>query len=142
MARKLYRIPEQGQLAGVAAGFADYLEIDVTLMRLMFVAAMIFTGGAALIAYIVLAIVLPTSKTPSNKPIDISDRVEDLADEIKTSGRAKNAGNYIGLGLVILGVWLLIGQIFPGWFELQWSILWPVLVIVLGVWIIAKGRKQ
>lgn len=142
MARKLYRLPEQGKVAGVAAGFADYLDVDVTLMRLLFVAALIFTGGAALLVYIVLAIVLPKPDGGKNEPIDISDRVEDLAEEMKQSGRAQNAGNYVGIGLVILGVWLLIGQIFPGWFNLQWNLVWPALVIVLGVWIIAKGSKK
>lgn len=142
MERKLYRLPEKGKLAGVAAGLADYVAVDVTLVRLIFVAAALFTAGGALLVYIVLAIVLPTPTEPKNAPLDVSDKVEHLAEEMKTSGRAQRAGNYVGIALVIFGVWLLIGQIFPGWFALQWSYLWPLLVIFLGVWIITRGKEH
>lgn len=142
MAKKLYRIPEQGKIAGVAAGFADYFNMDVTLMRLLFVASLFLTSGGALLVYIVLAIILPKSGTPKDAPLDIGDRVEGLAEEIKVSGRAQNAGNYVGVALVFFGIWLLAGQLFPGWFDLQWDLLWPALIIVLGLWIIVKGKRS
>lgn len=142
MAKQLYRLPEQGKIAGVAAGFADYFSMDVTLMRLLFVAALVLTSGVALIAYIVLAIAMPKADAPKNQPIDIGDRVEDLAEEMKTSGRAQDAGNYVGIGLVLLGVWLLAGQLFPGWFNLQWNLVWPALIVLLGVWILVEGRRS
>lgn len=142
MAKKLYRIPQKGKLAGVAAGFAEYLEMDVTFVRVLFVAALFASFGTALLVYIVLAIVLPTPGADKDQPLDIGDRVEVLTEELKTSGRAENAGNYVGIGLIALGAWLLIGQIFPGWFSMQWNLIWPSLVIVLGVWILVKGGKQ
>lgn len=142
MKKKLYRLPEQGKISGVAAGFAEYFDMDVTLMRLLFVAALFVTAGAAVVAYIVLAIVMPTPGTDKNQPIDVSDRVENLAEEMKANGRAQSAGNYIGLGLILLGVWLLAGRLFPGWFSVQWNLVWPAVIIVLGVWIILKGKRS
>lgn len=142
MAKKLYRLPEQGKIAGVAAGFAAYFDMDVTLMRLLFVAALFLTSGGALLVYIVLAIVMPKPDVSKNEPLDIGGRVEDLAEEIKDSGRAQNAGNYVGIGLVLFGIWLLAGQLFPGWFHLQWDLLWPALIILLGALIIAKGKRS
>jgi len=141
MERKLYRLPGEGKIAGVAAGLADYLAVDVTLMRLIFVALAFFSGGAIIFVYIILAIVLPTLDEASGRKYSVEEKVENLATEIKTSGRARRAGNYVGIGLIVFGVWLLIGQLFPVWFSLQWQLLWPLVVILLGVWIIVKGKR-
>lgn len=141
MVRRLYRIPERGMIAGVAAGFADYFDTDVTLMRLIFVAAALLSAGAAVIAYLVCAFVLPVKGVKGTKDFDIEARAEALASEMKQSGRMQNMGNYMGLALIVLGAWLLLGQFFPWLFEIQWNIIWPSLIILLGVWIISKGRR-
>ena len=141
MTRRLYRIPEKGKIAGVAAGFADYFDMDVTLMRLIFVAAALLSGGTAIIVYVIFAFVMPTEGDPKDEPFDVSEKVDTLASEMKRNGHAENIGNYAGLALILLGAWLLLGQFFPGLFSLQWNIIWPCLVILLGVWIVSKGRK-
>lgn len=51
------------KIAGVCGGFAEYLEIDVTLVRLIWLAAL-FLGGWGLIAYIVAWIVMPLEPEP------------------------------------------------------------------------------
>lgn len=48
-----------GKIMGVAAGVADYTGIDVTLIRLGFVAAALFTGPLMLILYVVAGLVAP-----------------------------------------------------------------------------------
>lgn len=141
MARRLYRIPEKGKIAGVAAGFADYFDMDVTLMRLLFVAVGLLSGGAAIIVYIILAFVMPAQGASKTKDFDIGERADTLASEMKENGRAENIGNYLGIALVILGVWFLLGQFYPMMFRLQWNIVWPALIVLLGFLIIAKGRK-
>ena len=59
--KTLYRLPKQGKIAGVCAGLADYFDMDVTLMRVLFVVAAFVTGGFGLLLYIILAIILPVS---------------------------------------------------------------------------------
>ena len=58
--KTLYRIPKNGMIAGVCAGLADYFDMDVTLMRVIFVAGALLTG-IGLLLYIILALVLPVS---------------------------------------------------------------------------------
>jgi phage shock protein C len=58
MNKKLYRNEYHKMIGGVCSGLADYFEIDVTVVRLLFVVAF-FAFGTALVAYIVLWIVLP-----------------------------------------------------------------------------------
>jgi len=56
--KKLYRSRTERMLAGVCAGLAKYFNIDPTIVRLVFV-VFFFAGGAALLAYVILWIVVP-----------------------------------------------------------------------------------
>ena len=49
------------RIAGVAAGLSDFLGIDVTLIRVLFVLSTLFSGGAGPLIYVVLWLVLPQS---------------------------------------------------------------------------------
>ena len=59
--RKLYKIEHGKKVAGVCAGIAKFLNIDVTVIRLAWV---LFTlaGGCGLIAYIIAALVMPNEE--------------------------------------------------------------------------------
>lgn len=46
-------------VAGVCAGLADYLGLDVTLVRVIVAALAIFTGGAGILAYLVAWAIIP-----------------------------------------------------------------------------------
>jgi len=59
--RKLRRIVSQQKIAGVCAGFAEYFDADVTLMRVIWVALLVLPPHIGLIAYIVSWAVLPRS---------------------------------------------------------------------------------
>jgi phage shock protein C len=56
---KLSRPREDRKIAGVCAGFARYMGIDVTLMRLIAVILVFCPIGFGLIAYIVSWIIMP-----------------------------------------------------------------------------------
>ena len=58
MNKKLYRDEYHKVLGGVCSGFAEYFEMDVTVIRLLFVFTVIIMG-VGIIPYIVLWIVLP-----------------------------------------------------------------------------------
>ena len=56
---RLYRSRRDRVLAGVAGGLADYLDIDPSLVRVTWAILTLFSGGALLIVYILMAIVVP-----------------------------------------------------------------------------------
>jgi phage shock protein PspC (stress-responsive transcriptional regulator) len=57
---KLYRSRDDKWLGGVLGGLADYLGTDSTLLRLAFIALVVlFDVGGLVVAYIVMAIVVP-----------------------------------------------------------------------------------
>ncbi|MEM5530089.1 envelope stress response membrane protein PspC [Gammaproteobacteria bacterium AS21] len=51
--RNLYRNSENGKIAGVCAGFADYFDVPDWLARLVFISIVIFTFQLALIGYVI-----------------------------------------------------------------------------------------
>jgi phage shock protein C len=57
--RRLYRLAYDKKLAGVCAGLARYLDVDVTLIRIATVAAFFCTGGMVFLAYIVAIFIMP-----------------------------------------------------------------------------------
>ena len=55
----LRRSRDDRMLAGVCAGVARYLGLDVTVVRVIWAVVAIITGGAGLLAYLVAWIVIP-----------------------------------------------------------------------------------
>jgi phage shock protein PspC (stress-responsive transcriptional regulator) len=73
--RRLYRIREGQNIAGVCTGLAAYADLDVGLVRAIFVLLALFTAGAFILAYLVLMFVLPTVPT-------VQDWVEVQQDDV------------------------------------------------------------
>lgn len=46
-------------VAGVCAGVADYLGMDVTLVRVIMAVIAVFTGGAGVLAYLAAWAIIP-----------------------------------------------------------------------------------
>lgn len=61
--KRLYRVPAGEWIMGVCNGLAAYFNIDVTLVRIVWVILTIITHGFWILAYIVLAIIMPPAKT-------------------------------------------------------------------------------
>jgi phage shock protein C len=56
--RKLYRSRNQRMVGGVCGGLADYFNIDVTVVRVLFLILSVF-GGTGLVIYLVMWIIVP-----------------------------------------------------------------------------------
>ena len=57
--KRLTRRSNDRMIAGVCSGVADYLGVDVTLVRLLTVVAAIFSVGAVAVAYVAAWILMP-----------------------------------------------------------------------------------
>ncbi|MBO5963623.1 MAG: PspC domain-containing protein [Bacteroidales bacterium] len=58
--KKLYRSKTNKKLCGVCGGFAEYFEIDATILRILLI-IFVLCGGAGILAYIVAALVMQTN---------------------------------------------------------------------------------
>ena len=58
--KRLYRSNNDVMLGGVAAGLAEYFELDPTLVRVLIVLLAFMTGGVPVVPiYVVLWVVMP-----------------------------------------------------------------------------------
>jgi phage shock protein PspC (stress-responsive transcriptional regulator) len=80
--KKIYRNPDGSVIAGVANGTAAYFNIDVTVVRVLFVVTT-FAGLLGLFAYIVLWIILPEART-------ITDKVQMTGEEVTLENIEQN----------------------------------------------------
>jgi phage shock protein C len=62
--KRLSRSREEKKIAGVCAGVARYLEIDVTLVRILWILVTIFPPVPGLVAYLVCWIAMPLDAKP------------------------------------------------------------------------------
>src|SRR5580765_6430996 len=61
--RRLYQIREGSMISGVCVGLAEYMRIDVTFIRVMFVLFALVTSGWGILAYAALMFVVPRVDT-------------------------------------------------------------------------------
>jgi phage shock protein C len=66
---RLVRIREGKKIAGVCAGFARYLGVDVTLVRIVWL-LIALTCGVGVIAYIVAWIAMPLEDMPAYSQVN------------------------------------------------------------------------
>ena len=62
--KRLVRFMPEKKVAGVCAGFARYMEVDVTLVRILWLVVAIFTG-VGFIAYLIGWIAMPKEYGPA-----------------------------------------------------------------------------
>jgi phage shock protein PspC (stress-responsive transcriptional regulator) len=113
--RRLYRNSSTGRIAGVCAGIAEYLDVDVTLVRLGWVVLSIFPGCfiGGLVAYIAAWAVMEDSKSPA--VIDPSRRrlTRSRADR-KIAGVCGGVAEYLTVDATVVRVLWVVLTIFPG----------------------------
>ncbi|OON41180.1 DNA-binding transcriptional activator PspC [Izhakiella australiensis] len=98
--RKLYRIPEEGKVKGVCAGIAHYLDIPVTLLRVITVLSLFFGLFAfTVVLYIILSFVLdPLAPEDANAAMPLNrQQLLDEADSIlrQGEGRLRDVERYV-----------------------------------------------
>lgn len=114
--KKLYRNPDEKVIGGVANGLATYLDLDVTVIRVLFVLS-IFLGGSGLLLYIVLWIILPEAKTITDKVQMEGEKVtlENIDSSIKKAkAKDENPEEESTLSRILLFPFRILADIFRG----------------------------
>ena len=64
--KKLYRDPDDKVVAGICSGLGHYLDVDLTIIRILFLVAFLM-GSAGFWIYVILWIAVPKADTPAKK---------------------------------------------------------------------------
>ena len=132
--KKLYKSLRDRMMGGVCGGISEYLDIDSTIVRIVFVVMALF-GGSGIIIYIAGLLIFP-------------DNGDVLTKEVKVE--EKSTAGFWGALLIILGILFLISDFgFRGinhywmWHGFRGMFI-PIIIIALGAWLLLKpsGEKD
>jgi phage shock protein C len=154
MRERLYRSRDDRMLFGVAGGMARFLDIDPSIVRIVW-ALLAIAGGAGILLYIVAAIVIPeapagwapaaasgdqdgSEREASGAPVGPSSAASGAASasgaawgyRAGVDRRDRGGGAVVlGLVLVVVGGWFLLQRFLP---QIDSGLLWPVVLLLLG----------
>jgi phage shock protein PspC (stress-responsive transcriptional regulator) len=113
-ARRLVRLPSQGRLAGVCAGLAAYLEVDITWVRLAWVILTIFPGAliGGIVAYVAAWLIMPEG-TASPETVPRSRLFRSTSDR-KIAGVCGGIAAFLGVDTTLVRLAVVILSIYPG----------------------------
>lgn len=152
--KKLYRDEHHKMIGGVCKGLADYFEIDVTIVRALFLLTLIVKGGGVIV-YIILMIVMPKKPYAFGNPgVDYTVPPQGNTGEpfaytpgaqtnafVTPPKRKSNVSIIAGFILIALGGILLLDEynIIPDW---DFDHLWPVPMVVIGIVLVFTSSRN
>jgi len=115
MSRPLKRFPLEGKIAGVCAGLADYLNADVTLVRLGWIALSIVPGVlvGGLLAYVVAWLFVPEAN-PGEHFTYVGKRLVRSTTNRTVGGVCGGVADYLGVDTTSVRVLWIVLSIYPG----------------------------
>jgi len=160
--RRLYRCRHDRKLAGVAAGMAEHLDLDPTLVRVLWILSAFF-GGFTILLYVILAFVIPLEPTTASAPGSgqaagpawgvppaAADGTEPASeapawpapgpDARPDAHRDGRGGLYLGVVLVVFGAIALANAVIPGWAGA--TALGPAFLVALGVALLVGSARR
>ena len=167
MAERLHRSRDDRMLAGVAAGVAETLDADPSIVRIIWALLAILTGGLALVVYIVMAIVVPeedseaagatgpaaaggtgaaadapgagaSSTAPPSRSAEREARRAARRARRREGGDSGRGALIGGVVLIVIGGIFLLRELVP-WFEFR--LWWPVAIVGLGILLIVASVR-
>ena len=113
--KRLFRNSSSGRIAGVCAGIADYLEADVTLIRLAWIVLSIVPGGfiGGLVAYLLAWIIMPDANAPASA-VDDPRRLTRSTTDRKIAGVCGGLAEYFHVDSTVVRVVWAVLTVVPG----------------------------
>ena len=167
--RRLYRSRRDRQLAGVAGGMAEYLEIDPTVVRILWILS-IFLGGFGILLYIIMAFIVPLDPrglpgpgggswqapgpwgtSPDGGGADTGAGPDSVAPDgtatpywtvpdQRSDARGGRGGLIIGVMLIVFGAIALANILLPGW--ALGVALGPAFLVALGIALLVGSARR
>ena len=161
---RLYRSRNERMIAGVAGGMAEYLDVDPTVIRILWILAT-FLGGITILLYPIMAIIVPLAPYGTPAPYGTAAGVPGTgeapadgdapatADGTPTTPggwvyqpvapvehRGPGASVYVGALFILVGLFALGDTIFPGW-SLHASA-GPLIVVAFGAMLLFSAFRR
>ena len=156
MANTFYRDKSKAVIGGVCAGLAEYFGVSPVLLRLIFV-LLAFSGGPAVLAYLILWIILPEKATLGlahrdtvhNNVQDIESQARNVGQELHglLGGRAQEQTAPSKRILWLGGIFILVGlaMLADALHLLSWfrpEMVWALALILAGAVMLSRALRS
>lgn len=130
--RRLYRSMNDRMLAGVCGGVATYLDVDSSIVRVLW-ALSVFLGGLGAVLYLVAILIIPIDPYGTNAG----------------TSRKGTGSRLLGMIFLVVGSLLLVDNLdivrwsdwFDWWDILSWRFLIPLMMVLLGLALLFSYRR-
>ena len=130
MAKRLTKSTDK-KLFGVAGGVAEYFDQDPTLVRVGFVAAFVVVCPLAFVAYLVMAVMMPS-------PSPVAPGSSDAAASVDNGEEPRDRRNLLGWAVVGIGILIVIANLdifsWPSW--------GLIAAVLIGVGVVLLTRRS
>jgi phage shock protein C len=147
--KKLYRSKSDRIISGICGGMGEYFDMDPVIFRILFV--LLALSGVGILLYIILIFVIPLEgKEEALNKDNLKEHIKDTAEDIKKDAQdlaqkikmdenwVSGRRNRFAIIVILIGALALVHQIIPiPW--LGFNIIWPVVIILIGVMIISRN---
>ncbi|WP_324736126.1 PspC domain-containing protein [Thermococcus sp. SY098] len=150
--KRLYRSKDEKIFLGVLGGIAKYLDVDPTLVRIIYVILLFLAPVTAILMYFALALIMPEEPEEEISLDKLPEKAEKIAKEIdetltqafsskKPAPTVKDHSNekLLAIILIILGGVLILRKIAPFMWYLQGDVLLAVLLLLFGIYLLIRG---
>lgn len=147
--KRLVRSRTDYMVGGVCGGLGKYLGIDPVFIRLLFV-LITLAGGSGVLIYFILWIIMPREDLVETQQsnldgAELGRRASLMGEEIGQAASQPNTRTiqFIGIALVIAGLYYLLSNLNIPW--LHWVnnvLIWPILLIVAGAFLLLRALKK
>lgn len=125
--RRLYKSRRERMIDGVCGGIAEYFDVDVTIVRILWVLVTLL-GGSGFILYIIAMIIMPVNP-------DHIGGAQPAVNGTKHTDRKR----FWGVLLILVGALILFTNLglFAAfrWWHVSWDVVFPVALIIIGAWL-------
>lgn len=128
--RNLYRSKQNKMLGGVASGLAAHLQVDVVVVRLLFILSVFLFAGYGLIIYLILWVTVPLNEqllltqTAGEAAPEKSKRLYRNRENKVLAGVSSGLAAYLRIDPVIVRVLFIIALFWGGFGLLAYVVLW------------------
>ncbi|MBN1617780.1 PspC domain-containing protein [Candidatus Dojkabacteria bacterium] len=150
--QRIYRSETNKVIAGVCGGLGEFFNIDPVIIRLIFVLMVLF-GGSGMLIYLIMWIIVPlkssvsqsTEATIKQNAKEFENKAKKAAVDLEKTVKKTDTKLWFGLIILFLGFFFLLqnfGINLNPFRFINFSILWPILIIFLGILIVIKKNDD
>jgi len=151
MERRLYKDQHRKMIGGVCAGLAEYFNIDVTIVRVLFLGSLILHGTGFLL-YVILWICLPKKnylftdpnvdyKVPPSPFGNIPPQQPGDPFTGMMPPRSTKGATIAGAILIVIGAIFLLNEF--DWFpDIDFELVWPAILVAVGLVLIFSSAHK